>query len=156
MTEGRTEIKKAFLSGTTRRVQFQIVDRETGLGFEPDTLTLSIYDVVEGLLTVSSSFYRVWPYSGLMPGTPDTAIPVTSSIVNGQNDADVSAFVDASGNVDLYLAPEDTEIDVPTYLTARPHQRVLLFTWTWGGSPAKVGKVEIVLSIAPDRETVAT
>lgn len=151
MTEGRTEIKKAFLSGTTRRVQFQIVDRETGLGFQPDTLTLSIYDVVEGLLTTSPCLYHAWPYVAGIPAP----VSVTSAIVNSQNDADVSAFVDSSGNVDLYLTPADTEIDVPSYLTAKPHQRALLFTWTWDTGPVKVGKVEIVLPIAPDRETVA-
>lgn len=149
MTEGRVEIKKAFLSGTTRRVQFQIIDTETREGFRPDTLTMSIYDVTSGAeLVTCACRYRAWPYSGLWP-------PVTSAIVNEQNDADVSAFVDAQGNVDLYLAPADTEIDVPSLITAIPHKRVLLFTWTWD-DPAKTGKQEIVLSIAPDRETVAS
>lgn len=151
MIEGRTEIKKAFLSGTTRRVRFQIVDKETGVGFQPDTLILSIYDVVpaSGQYSTCPSRYVAWPYSGLLPA-------VTSSIVNSQNDVDVSDFVDSAGNVDLYVTPEDTSIEVPSLVTARPYQRVLLFTWTWDGSPAKVGKQEIVLSIAADRETVAT
>jgi hypothetical protein len=151
MIDGRTEIKKAFVSGTTRRVQFQIVDKVTGVGFQPDTLTLSIYDVVEatGVWTFSPWPYVVTPPVGNNP-------TVTSEIVNGQNDADVHAFVDSDGLVDLYLTPEDTEIEVPARVSARRYQRVLLFTWTWDGSPAKVGKHEIVLSIAPDRETVAS
>jgi hypothetical protein len=150
MIEGRTEVKKAFLSGTTRRVQFQIVDKETGAGFQPSTLLLSIYDVSGG----SSVWVPCpWPYH-VHPPAPSTVTPVTSAIVNGQNDVDISAFVDASGNVDVYLTPEDTEIDIPTQISAHRYQRVLLFTWTWG-SPAKVGKQEIVLSIAPDRETEA-
>jgi hypothetical protein len=151
MIEGRTEIKKAFIAGTTRQVQFQIVNKATGVGFQPDTLTLSIYDVVEatGLWTFSPWPWVITPPIGNNP-------TVTSAIVNGQNDADVVAFVDASGNVDLYLTPEDTDIEVPARVSARRYQRVLLFTWTWDGSPVKVGKHEIVLSIAPDRETVAT
>lgn len=155
MIEGRTEVKKAFLSGTTRRIEFQIVDKETGVGFQPDTLIMSVYDVnaATSVLTPSLVFYEVWPSFWAL--SPAPAPVVTSAIVNGQNDADVSAFVDATGNVDVYLEPADTEIDVPVTLTAHPHQRVILFTWTWG-SPAKTGKCEIVLSIAPDRETEAT
>lgn len=155
MIEGRTEIKRAFLSGTTRRIQFQIVDKETGVGFQPSTLIMSVYDVnpVTNVLTPSLVFYEVWPFFWALQ-TPAPII-VTSAIVNSQNDADISAFVDVNGYVDIYLDPADTEIDVPTSLTAFPHQRVILFTWTWG-SPAKTGKQEIVLSIAPDRETEAT
>jgi hypothetical protein len=151
MIEGRTPISKAFIAGTTRHVEFQIVSKPAGVGFQPDTLTLSIYDVVEatGVWTPSP-----WPYVITPPRGNDPT--VTSEIVNGQNDADVHAFVDASGNVDLYLTPEDTEIEVPARVSARRYQRVLLFTWTWDGSPVKVGKHEIVLSIAPDRETVAS
>ena len=153
MIEGRTDIKKAFLSGTTRRIEFTIVDKETGVGFQPDTLIMSIYDVspVTSLLTPSLVIYQVWPF--LWTSVPPAPV-VTSTIVNGQNDADVHAFVDANGLVDVFLDPADTEIDVPTTLSAHPHRRVLLFTWTWG-SPPKTGKCEIVLSIAPDRETEA-
>lgn len=155
MIEGRTEIKKAFLSGTTRRIQFQIVDQATGSGFQPSTLLMSIYDVnpVTSALVPSLTFYQVWPFFWVTQPAPDPV--VTTSIINGQNDADISAFVDSSGNVDIYLDPADTEIDIPPTLTAIPHQRVILFTWTWG-SPAKTGKCEIVLSIAPDREPAAT
>jgi hypothetical protein len=151
MIEGRTEIKRAFIAGTTRHVQFQIVNKATGEGFEPDTLTLSIYDVVEATGAWVTS---PWPYVVTPPRGNDPT--VTSEIVNGQNDADVSAFVDSSGNVDLYLTPEDTDIEVPDRVSAKRYQRVLLFTWTWDGSPVKVAKHEIVLSIAPDRETVAS
>lgn len=155
MIEGRTEVKKAFLSGTTRRIRFQIVDQDSGFGFQPSTLIMSIYDVnaATSALTPSLVFYEVWPSFWAL--SPAPAPVVTSAIVNNQNDADISAFVDATGNVDVYLDVADTEIDVPVTLTAHPHQRVILFTWTWG-SPAKTGKHEIVLSIAPDRETEAS
>ncbi len=148
--EGRTEIKKAFLSGTTRRIQFQIVDKETGTGFQPGTLTMSVYDV-ESLTTTTWS--RPWwvYWHGVSPISTTT---VSSAIVNEQDDVDVLAFCDASGNVDIYLTVDDTAIDVPTTLRANHHQRVVTFTWTWG-SPAKTGKQEIVMTIAPDRETVA-
>lgn len=147
MIEGRTDIKKAFLSGTTRRIQFQIFDPETGDGFEPSLLTMSVYDVVEGSLTCAWCGFRCW--------TPASTTPphaVTSEVVNERNDVDVTAFVDSVGQVDLYLEVEDAEIDVPAYLTAQHHRRVVAFKWTWD-SPEKVGKHEIVLTIAPDRET---
>jgi hypothetical protein len=156
MIDGRTEVKRAFISGTTRRVQMQIVATDTGVGFRPDTLVLSLYDVTpatNGSGTWAWTFcpflYRCWRYAY-------PAVSVTSAIVNSQNDADVSAFVDVAGNVDFNLEPADTEFETPTVNIAQPHQRVLLFTWTWDGSPGKVAKHEIVLNLVPDRETVAT
>jgi hypothetical protein len=143
MIEGRTTIQKAFLAGTTRRIQFQIVDKDTGAGFQPDTLTMSIYDVsVDALNDRADIPTRLTE-------------PVTGSIVNDRDDDDVSAFVDSSGNVDLYLDPEDTEVATPDIVQARRYRRVVLFTWTWD-TPTKTGKHEIVLSIVPDREGSAT
>jgi hypothetical protein len=148
--EGRTVIKKAFLSGTTRRIQFQIVDKELGTGFQPDTFTMSVYDVEHQTTTTwGRPWWRCWHCTSIISTTT-----VSSTIVNAQNDVDVSAFCDASGNVDIYLTVDDTAIDVPNILSAIHHQRVVTFTWTWD-SPVKTGKHEIVLNIAPDRETVA-
>lgn len=143
MIEGRTDIKRAFLSGTTRRIQFQIVDKDTGIGFQPDTLTMSIYDV-----SVDSLTDRV----GIPTRLTD---PASESIVNSRNDVDVSASVDVSGHVDLFLDPADTEILVPDVVESRRYRRVVAFTWTWD-SPTKTQKHEIVLSIAPDRESAAS
>lgn len=150
MVEGRTEIKKSFLSGITRRVQFQIVDKETGLGFQPSTLVMSVYDV-------NTPHNQRYPavFSVTTPDPIQPVIALTSTIVNGQNDTDVSAFVDVQGNVDLYLDVDDTAIAVPAVLITVPYQRRVLFTWTWG-SPPKTGKHEIWLAITPDRESVAT
>ena len=146
MIEGRTDIKKPFLAGTTRRIEFQIVDRATGEGFQPDTLLMSIFDVD----TPANQRYAV-----TITDPQHVVEAVTSAIVNGQNDVDVSAFVDSQGFVDLYLDVDDTAIAVPEKILAVPYQRRVLFTWTWG-SPAKTGKHEIILAIAPDRESVAT
>lgn len=147
MIEGRTEIKRPFLSGTTRRIQFQIIDKETGVGFQPDTLTMSIYDVAPVPNGILNTVYRL---SGNV-----VALPVASATVNEQDDVDVFAYVDSSGLVDLYLTPDDTDITVPAVIVAHPYQRRILFTWTWD-TPIKTGKHEIVLSIAPDRETEAS
>lgn len=148
MTEGRTEMKKAFLSGTTRRIQFQIVDRDTGIGFQPSTLVMSVYDVNTPHNQRYASVFTVTDPHQILDA-------LTSAIVNSQNDVDVSAFVDAQGQVDLYLDVDDTAITVPPMLIVTPYQRRVLFTWTWG-SPAKTGKHEIWLAIMPDRETVAS
>lgn len=143
MIEGRTVIAKPFLAGTTRRVQFQIIDKETGQGFQPTTLLLSIFDIE---LTSTLTY--------LITGEVD-GLAVQSVIVNSQDDEDITAFCDTDGNVDLYLTPEDTDLDVPDTVKATPWHRTLAFRWTWD-SPEKTAKHEIVLSIAPDRETVAT
>ena len=150
MIEGRTDVKKAFLSGTTRRIQFTIVDTDTGIGFQPATLVMSVYDVN----TPHNQRY-VPVFTVLDPTVPPVVPAITSTIVNGQNDTDVSAFCDINGVVDLYLDVEDTAITVPSTLIAVPYERRVLFRWTWG-SPAKTAKHEIILAIAPDRETVAT
>ena len=125
----RTHVKKPFLHGTTPRISFQIVDPD-GVGFQPDTLTMSVYDYV------------------------DTEDPPADQLVNDRNDVDILDFCDADGNVAFYLEAEDTELVVPASELAIQPKRRLLFTWTWD-SPVKVGKHELILTIAPDRETVA-
>ena len=143
MVDGRTDMRTAFLSGQTRRITFQIVDKVTGDGFQPTTLAMSIYDVQSsGNVPVDT----VYTLSG-----PLTGGPVTSAIVNSEDDTDVSAFVDSLGNVEVYLTPEDTDVEVPSLLLATPIQRRIRFLWTWD-SPAKTGKHEIIIRIEPDRE----
>lgn len=143
MLDDRTIIQKAFLSGTTRRIQFQIIDKDTGVGFKPDALTMSIYDVSADKLTDRINL-----------ATRLTA-PVTEAIVNDRDDVDVLSSCDSDGNVDLYLTPDDTTIEIPDIVEATRWRRVVLFTWTWD-SPVKTSKHEIVLSIVPDRETAAS
>lgn len=153
MTEGVIERKKPFLSGTTRRVQFTIVDQATGLGFQPSTLTLSVYDVNTTVNQRWSTTFTVAP--PLLPGDPlAVPTPLTVSVVNAQNDADISAFVDSDGHVDLDLSVQDTEIPIPPAMYATPYQRHVSFTWTWA-SPAKTGKLMLILSVMPDWETAA-
>lgn len=144
MIEGRTVIQKPFLAGITRRIQFQIYDRETGIGFQPSTLVMSVYDV-------NTPHNQRYAAEFTVTDPHQEVEALTSTVVNNQNDTDVIAFVDASGNVDLYLDVEDTAVVVPPVLIAVPYQRRVLFRWTWG-SPAKTGKHEIFLAIAPDRE----
>jgi hypothetical protein len=136
----RVIVKRAFLHGTTPRITFQIVDPD-GVGFQPDTLTLSIFDVVESTTTV------------LDPASRRMVPSLSSVIVNSRNDLDAIAYVDADGNVEFWLTTDDTGVTVLTSPTPSTYKRHLLWTWTWDTD--KVGKLEIVLTIAPDRETVA-
>ena len=146
MIDGVTDIKKAFLAGQSRRVTFQIIDKATGIGFQPSTLQMSIYDVVSSGAVPAQTVY-------LLSG-PKTGGPVSSAIVTSENDVDISGFCDSNGNVELFLTPEDTDVEVPAILVETPYQRRLRFRWTWD-SPAKTGKHQIIMRIAPDRETVA-
>lgn len=125
----RTTIKTPFLQGTTPRIKFRIAD-EDGTGFKPSTLTYSVYDV------------------------DFKATPATQTIVNGRNDVDALAECDVDGNVLMFLAAADTDVDVPDGCVPATLQRRILFTWTW--STTRVGKHEVILTIAPDRETVAS
>lgn len=136
----QTRVKKAILQGTTPEVTFQIVD-EDGVGFQPAALTVSIYDVDFGL---------VWP-SSLPPALPST---VTQAIVNSRNDVDILADCDVDGNVAFTLEADDTDVTVPDAAVPSFLCRRLLFRWTW--DTTKVGKHEVILTIAPDRETVAS
>lgn len=130
MAGHRTERKKAFLSGTTPRIRFPILTGDS-VGILPDTLTMSVYDYDD---------------------SPD---PPVESIINGRNDVDIIAKCDADGNVEVYLDADDTAMDVPARETATYPKRRVLFRWTFGSDPLKVGKHEVILSIAPDRESVA-
>lgn len=127
----RTLVKKAILQGTTPRVSFTIVD-EDGVGFQPDTLTMTIYDFACSCL-----------------------VPPSGSIVNDQNDVDILANCDSQGNVAVYLAEEDTTLSTDAACRPSVLPRRLLFRWTWD-SPTKVGKHEVVITLAPDRELVAS
>lgn len=146
MLEGLTDIKKSFPSGNTRKVTFQIIDKDTGAGFLPSTLTMTIYDVSATGLGAVDTIYRV---HGSLTGPT-----VSSAIVNEQNGVDVIGMCDASGNVEIYLTPEDTTVGVPAIQEYTPFARCVSFTWTWG-SPAKVSTHDIVIRIRPNRATVA-
>lgn len=139
----QTVIKRAVLSGTTPRLTFQIVD-EDGVGFKPDVLAMSIYDVTFPAIDrcATRDGHLLWPSSA------------THTLVNDRNDVDILASCDDSGHVDLDLLEEDTVVSVPTQQTPMTYQRRVLFRWEWDTD--KVGKHEVILTIAPDRETVAT
>lgn len=139
---GRTIVGKAFLSGDTLRVRFQIIDRDTGDGFLPGTLTLSIYDVTQ-----------VCPAVFTVTCPRPTGPPVQSVVVNTQG-TDIIGFCDSSGNVEVHIYAPETDVDVPASISANYHQRRMLFSWTWD-SPAKRASREIFVKIAPDRQTVA-
>lgn len=139
-------IKKPVFSGTTRFLDLFFFNQETGQGFKPDTVTLSIYDVT-------------WPgtqsprCAGQCIVYPAAA---TQSIVNDRNDVDVTDQVNADGSAPIELTPEDTEVVVPSGPIPSSIWRRLLFTAYWDGSPAKIEKQEVTFPITPDRETVVT
>lgn len=139
----QTVRKTPILAGTTPRITFQIVN-EDGVGFQPDELVMSVYDV--SYTPVGSSRRTTLP--------PFFSTPLSEELVNDRDDVDVIAQCDADGNVDLHLEAEDTEVSVPDGATPGLAYRRILFTWTWDSD--KVGKHEIILTITPDRETVAT
>lgn len=139
----QTIVRKPVLSGTTPRITFRIVD-EDGDGFKPDELEMSIYDV--SYTPVGSSRKTTLP--------PFGSTPLAQAIVNSRNDIDVLSNCDADGNVELHLQADDTEVDVPVGSTPLQAFRRILFRWTWDTD--KVGKHEVYLTIAPDRETVAS
>jgi len=147
MLEGCTDIKKPFLAGGTRLITFQITDKVTGEGFQPDTLTMTIYDVNPTGAGARATVYLV--------GGHKTGPTVLSAIVNDQDGVDVSAMVDVSGNVEVELTPEDTALEVPDIIVNTPYQRRVLFTWTWG-SPARTALHQIIMRIQPNRATVAS
>jgi hypothetical protein len=142
MEKHQTVLRSAFIAGTTPRITCQIVD-EDGVGFQPDTLTMSIYDVTVPESVRCTTFQQVLASSA-----------VTQSIVNERNDVDVLADVDVDGNLEIVLEEADLEVDVPAALVPSRHFRRVLFRWTWDDD--KVGKHEVILPIMPDRETVAT
>jgi hypothetical protein len=131
MSSYQTAIKKAVIQGITPRLTFQIVD-EDGQGFQPGTLTMTIYDFACACL-----------------------VPPTSSIVNEKNDIDVLANCDTYGNVEVFLEAEDTTLDLDAACRPSVLPRRILFRWTWD-SPTKVGKHEVVITLVPDRELVAS
>ncbi len=126
----QTLVKSPILAGTTPRITFQILD-EDGIGLQPATLTYSVY------------------------GVDFSTVPAIEAIVNDRNDVDISANVDTTGHVELVLSSDDTAVDVPAGATPSTIQRRILLTWTWDTNPVRVGKHELILTIAPDRETEA-
>lgn len=145
--EGATDIKKPFLAGHTRVIRFQIVDKETGLGFQPETLLMTIYDVNPVGLGARDTVY-------LVTGRKRD-VAVVSCIVNSRQGTDVWAMVDANGNVEVELTPEDTALEVPNIIVHTPYQRLVLFAWTWA-SPPRTGMHQITMRIQPNRAEVAT
>ncbi len=137
----QTIIKKPILSGVTPRISFRLVD-EDAVGFQPDTLLMSIYDV--SFTPTTSNVRTTWP--------PFGATPLADEIV--RTDVDVLASCDSNGNVELFLESTDTEVDVPVGDLPTQAFRRIQFVWTWD-SPIKTGKHEVILTIAPDRETAA-
>lgn len=126
-------IKKRILQGTTPKLTFQVLDDAVpAVGFQPDTLVMSIYDVTPSTSNVAP-----------MPA-------VSSAIVNDREDVDVSAFCDASGNVEVVLEADDTELTSTQVerCTAKGIRRLVLFEWTWT-SPERVGKGLFDLTIFP-------
>jgi hypothetical protein len=124
----QTTITRGVLAGSTPRLTATIVT-EDGIGFKPDTLTMSIYDV-----TVAADL-------------------AASLIVNSRNEVDVLANCDNGGNLALTLQTGDTAVTVPNGLVPSQIKRKVLFSWTWDTD--KVGKHEIIIPIIPDRKTVA-
>lgn len=75
------------LEKTTQPIMFDIIDPATGLGFQPQTLTLTLWDVKTG------------------------------AIINGRNGANVLSSVDAQGKVVFWLTEQDMQILDPTLVT---------------------------------------
>lgn len=127
-------IKKRIIQGTTPRLTFQILDDQSpAQGFQPDTLVMSLYDVTRSQ-TITT-----------IPAT------VSSAFLTGREDVDVSASCDASGNVDVTLETDDTELsDTQTaQCTAKGISRRVLFQWTWDTGGAKHGAGIFDLFIFP-------
>lgn len=124
----QTVMNRDVLAGSTPRLTATVVN-EDGIGFKPDTLTMSIYDV-----TVAD----------------DVA---SSGIVNSRDAVDVLANCDNGGRLAVTLQAGDTAVTVPSGLTPSRIQRRVLFEWTWDTD--KVGKHEVLIPILPDRKTVA-
>lgn len=141
---GRSVIKKPFLAGNTIRVRFRIIDRDTGDGFVPDEVFLTVYDLE--LSAGLPSTYRLL--------NPQMGEEVGSVIVNDQDGVDVTAFVDSTGLLEFFLTPDDTSVDIPDRLQAIYLQRRLEFYWNWD-TPEKRGAHEIWISLAPNRASVA-
>jgi hypothetical protein len=144
MASFETYRKTAFLQNTTPRVTFQIVD-EDGVGFRPGTLTMSVYDLD---FHTTSLTVQQWISHPIFP------IPASQTIVNDRQDIDMLAFCDVNGFVEFHLDEEDTEIGVPSSSVPSLWLRNFLFTWTWASPPRK-GKHQLILTIAPDRASVA-
>lgn len=125
-------IRTPFLSGVSKPLGFTI--KEAGVGFKPDTLTMTVYD---------------------RDDRDDRVAHSTPAIVNGRNDVDVLASCSDAGVVRVTLDPADTTITPPIRRTPTYAQpRHVLFTYTWG-SPPEVGKYQVTMLIAPDYEPLA-
>src|SRR5262245_33347186 len=103
--DGLLEIKRPFSSGETIHIQCRLIDRITRMGFKPDTVTMTIYDVEPVPNGVETTAYRI---TGNVIG-----LPVMSTIVDSQHNVAVTAFVDTDGLLELDLTPDQTTVDVP-------------------------------------------
>lgn len=139
-------VKKPFLSGISKPLQFRITD-DDGVGFKPDAITMSIYDST--LLRAATSPYGIGTVFG-----PAEYVRISDTFVNNRNDVDVLDSCDADGNVSFTLDPEDTTRTSPIGQYPSQVFRHVLFRVTFG-SPSQTEKLLYILTIAPDRETVA-
>ena len=130
ITKNTVHIRKPILSGISQSITFTI--QRSGLGFKPDTLTMSVYD------------------------RNDSVRPATNTIVNSRNDVDVLDFCSVDGVVVVTLDSADTTVvPVSTWRPPSRYKRQVLFTYTYG-SPPDTGKFLFTLTIAPDYEGLAT
>ncbi len=140
-----TLITKGVLAGSTYFLDVSIKDPDTRIGFKPDLLLMSVYDVT-------------WSGNGQPRCVgPTVTFPstATQTIVNSRNDVDVTDSIDANGEGSIELTPEDTAVEVPSGPVPSRIWRRILLRGEWDGSPAKVVKQEIVFPVIPDRETLA-
>lgn len=97
----RTVVSDEVPEESTPLLTFQIVDRD-GVGFQPDVFILTLYD------------------------------NKTGDILNGRDEQNVlnanGCTVDADGNVEFTMEPEDTTI-LDTASALEVH--IALFEWTW-------------------------
>lgn len=81
------EITELHLEGTTPYIEFDIADPESGEGFQPQTLTLTLWDAKTG------------------------------SIINNRDGVDVLSSVNAQGHVQFWLTPQDMVVHDQTKTT---------------------------------------
>lgn len=125
MSHCRTTLSQDICERTTPVIAFQIVD-DAGVGFQPATLTLTLYVAS----TRESIQHRV-----------------TGPIINGRDKQNVfdqnDVTVDVSGNVVWSLTVDDTIVSQDAFAT---ESHVALFEWTWNaGANAAKHEIEMVV-----------
>lgn len=102
----KTTITEAQFERTTPLLEFDIVD-ENGVGFKPETLTLTLYDVESG------------------------------AIVNSKSAEDVLSSCDDAGHVAYWFAIADTAIQLHrTGKTQETRRALFRWTWSAGARAA--------------------